>query len=81
MYKKELLIKSEIKRKGNLLGEYLSIELLRELAVWRTKRNSIAHDALNLDYEMVNLKEIALEGERLVNLITNKASTYRRKKK
>ena len=81
MYNKELLIKEEINREGNILKEYITEEILTDLANWRISRNPITHDLMNLDYEKVNLKRIALEGERLVKLITNKASTYRRKKK
>ena len=71
-----------IKNKANVkscsLHPYFRDDLLDQLRDWKNKRNPLIHDLLNQKMGPDDLKDLAMEGSRLVRILRTRATSHNR---
>ena len=71
-------IKNRAAVKSSSFHPYFSDNLLEQLKDWKNKRNPLIHDLLNQKLGPEHLKELALEGDRLVRILRTRATRHNR---
>lgn len=71
-------IKNKAALKSCSLHSYFSDDLLEKLRSWKDKRNPLIHDLLNQKLGADQLKDLALEGDRLVRILRTRATNHNR---
>lgn len=60
--------------KEEYIRKHLTPTLIREIYLWKDKRNTLIHDLINAEYNNEDVKTIALEGYELVKTLNNKST-------
>lgn len=71
-------IKKKAQAKSSSFHAYFSDDLLELLRDWKNKRNPLIHDLLNQKLGDNDLKELALEGDKLVRILRTRATAHNR---
>lgn len=71
-------IKKKAQAKSSSFHAYFSDDLLDQLRDWKNKRNPLIHDLLNQKLGDDDLKELALEGNKLVRILRTRATAHNR---
>ena len=71
-------IKNKAPVKSCTLHPYFSDDLLDQLRDWKNRRNPLIHDLLNQKLGDEDLKNLALDGSRLVRILRTRATAHNR---
>ena len=71
-------IKNKANVKSCTLHPYFSDDLLEQLRDWKNRRNPLIHDLLNQKLGDNDLKELAMDGSRLVRILRTRATSHNR---
>lgn len=71
-------IKNHAALKSCTLNRYFSDDLPERLRIWKDRRNPLIHDLMNQQLEPDHLKELALEGDKLVRILRTRATAHNR---
>ena len=71
-------IKNKASAKSCTLHPYFSDDLLDQLRDWKNRRNPLIHDLLNQKLGDEDLKNLALDGSRLVRILRTRATAHNR---
>ncbi len=66
------------REKKGLANKYFSEELLSDMKTWMDSRNVLIHALLKQSMHTEDLIEIAEEGQRIVKILNNKTTCYKR---
>jgi len=56
------------------IKKHLSKDLIKQIHLWKNKRNVLIHDLVNADYDNEEIKKLALDGYELVKKVNNKST-------
>ena len=71
-------IKNKAALKSSSLHPYFNDDLVEKLRAWKDKRNPLIHDLLNQKLGDSDLKDLAMEGSRLVRILRTRATSHNR---
>jgi hypothetical protein len=71
-------IKNKAKVKSCSLSKYFNDDLMDQLRDWKNKRNPLIHDLLNQRLGADDLKNLAVEGNELIQELRNRATSHNR---
>ena len=71
-------IKNKAALKSSSLHPYFNDDLVEKLRAWKDKRNPLIHDLLNQKLGDNDLKDLAMEGSRLVRILRTRATSHNR---
>ena len=71
-------IKNKAAVKSCTLHPYFNDDLMELLRNWKNKRNPLIHDLLNQKLGDSDLKDLAMEGSRLVRILRTRATAHNR---
>ena len=71
-------IKNRAALKSCSLHPYFSDDLPEKLRAWKDRRNPLIHDLLNQKLAPDQLKDLALEGDKLVRILRTRATRHNR---
>lgn len=69
-------IKDMKREKKGLINKYVSEELVEEISAWKEERNRLIHALMKQTLHTEDLEEIALKGQQLAKMISNKTKSY-----
>ena len=78
IYSKVKYIRKHAENKKGLLHKYFSDDLLDRILVWKDDRNRLIHALLKQELEHNEVRQVAEQGNELVKLLRNRASSYNR---
>ena len=71
-------IKNKAVVKSCTLHPYFNDDMMEQLRGWKNKRNPLIHDLLNQKLGDNDLKDLAMEGSRLVRILRTRATSHNR---
>ena len=71
-------IKNKAAVKSCTLHPYFNDDLMEQLRSWKNKRNPLIHDLLNQKLGDNDLKDLAMDGSRLVRILRTRATSHNR---
>lgn len=71
-------IRKRAENKKDILHKYFSDDLLDRILVWKDDRNRLIHALLKQELEHNEVSRLAEQGNELVKLLRNRASSYNR---
>lgn len=71
-------IEAIAREKSGLANRYFKHEFIESMRAWKDKRNALIHALMKHSVSQEDLREIALEGERLAKEISRLSQNYKR---
>ena len=71
-------LKSNPRFADKKIRKYISLELLDSIGKWKKDRDTLIHGLMNVSADDEKVKQLAFEGERLVNLLSNRVDSVKR---
>ena len=59
-----------------LINKYVSEDLVEEISAWKEERNRLIHALMKQTLHTEDLEEIALKGQQLAKMLSNKTKSY-----
>ena len=76
--KKLTAINYLVELKKCILSKYITKELIAEIKNWINARNRLIHALPNIEYSDEQIQEIAIEGQRLCKIFSNKVGLHKK---